>query len=134
MASSAKQEYVFFGESERIIRILREMASLDADFENQSNNEFFNITMQKYIEQSNLLDPFLEQMLAILCEPLIEYMSRFAQEFMKEENINLDLEDHFSSRELSHIHSLFKNLGIITNTRGYKIVMKMLPHEVIFRC
>ena len=117
MTSKAKQEFVFFEENEEVMEKLRFYISIE--------NE---VILQKYQEQSNLLDPFLEEMVTLLSTPLLSYMRAFFE--AREKEPSLTFSSHFSERESRHIFALFRVLALLTNTRGYKSVMKLLPHEV----
>ena len=128
MTSKAKQEFVFFEENEEVMEKLRFYISIENDFTNRFHFGTLEVILQKYQEQSNLLDPFLEEMVTLLSTPLLSYMRAFFE--AREKEPSLTFSSHFSERESRHIFALFRVLALLTNTRGYKSVMKLLPHEV----
>ncbi|XP_002723088.2 tubulin-specific chaperone D isoform X1 [Oryctolagus cuniculus] len=69
--------------------------------------ERFRVIMNKYQEQPHLLDPHLEWMMNLLLDMV---------------------QDKTSPAAL--VHLAFKFLYIITKVRGYKIFLRLFPHEV----
>ena len=64
-------------------------------------------TLNQYIDQPHLLDPYIEQCL----NKLISYIK------------NPDI-------DLSIKQEVFRYMFIFVNVRGYKVIVKLLPHEV----
>ncbi|XP_064126499.1 tubulin-specific chaperone D isoform X1 [Loxodonta africana] len=69
--------------------------------------ERFRVIMDKYQEQPHLLDPHLEWMMNLLLDTV---------------------QDKTSPTSL--VHLAFKFLYLITKVRGYKIFLRLFPHEV----
>ncbi|KAG0313904.1 hypothetical protein BGZ97_009783 [Linnemannia gamsii] len=72
----------------------------------------------KYQYQSYLLDPFLEEMISPLITPLRKVVHDVTFGDLKGQNIN------------EHGDLVFYVLNFICKTRGYKTIVKFLPHEV----
>ncbi|RZF49027.1 hypothetical protein LSTR_LSTR011389 [Laodelphax striatellus] len=70
-------------------------------------NEKFKYILNQYKEQPHLLDPYMERMLGEILD------------LVKDPNSSMELR-----------HKLFKYLFVIVNVRGYKVVVRHLPHEV----
>nr|XP_005342030.3 tubulin-specific chaperone D [Ictidomys tridecemlineatus] len=68
---------------------------------------FFLVIMDKYQEQPHLLDPHLEWMMNLLLDMVRDKTSPAAL-----------------------VHLAFKFLYIITKVRGYKVFLRLFPHEV----
>ncbi|XP_013417607.2 tubulin-specific chaperone D-like [Lingula anatina] len=69
--------------------------------------ERFTVIMDSYQEQPHLLDPHLEKLLGQLIEIVRE-----------------------SAVPMPVIHLVFKCLYLITKVRGYKVIVRLMPHEV----
>ncbi|XP_053425237.1 tubulin-specific chaperone D [Nycticebus coucang] len=97
-----------FGESAETGALLGRLRAVHGDrAAREVAEERFRVIMDKYQEQPHLLDPHLEWMM----------------------NLLLDIvQDKTSPASL--VHLAFKFLYIITKVRGYKIVLRLLPHEV----
>ncbi|XP_012658670.1 tubulin-specific chaperone D isoform X1 [Otolemur garnettii] len=97
-----------FGESAETGALLGRLRAVHGDrAAREVVEERFRVIMDKYQEQPHLLDPHLEWMM----------------------NLLLDIvQDKTSPASL--IHLAFKFLYIITKVRGYKVVLRLLPHEV----
>nr|XP_045015131.1 tubulin-specific chaperone D [Jaculus jaculus] len=97
-----------FGESAETRELLgRLRAVFDERAAREVAEERFRVIMDKYQEQPHLLDPHLEWMM----------------------NLLLDIvQDKTSPPAL--VHLAFKFLYIITKVRGYKVFLRLFPHEV----
>ncbi|XP_075418553.1 tubulin-specific chaperone D isoform X2 [Tenrec ecaudatus] len=97
-----------FGESAETRELLGRLRDVHGDpAAREVTLERFRVIMDKYQEQPHLLDPHLEWMM----------------------NLLLDIvQDKGSPPPL--VHLAFKCLYIITKVRGYKIFLRLFPHEV----
>ncbi|KAM6175778.1 tubulin-specific chaperone D isoform 2-T2 [Erethizon dorsatum] len=97
-----------FGESEETRALLGRLRAVHGERRaREVAEERFRVIMDKYQEQPHLLDPHLEWMM----------------------NLLLDIvQDRTSPGAL--VHLAFKFLYIITKVRGYKIFLRLFPHEV----
>ncbi|XP_006886364.1 PREDICTED: tubulin-specific chaperone D [Elephantulus edwardii] len=97
-----------FGESAETRELLGRLRDAHSDLvAREVAVEQFRVIMDKYQEQPHLLDPHLEWMM----------------------NLLLDIvQDKTSPPTL--VHLAFKFLYIITKVRGYKIFLRLFPHEV----
>ncbi|XP_048222175.1 tubulin-specific chaperone D [Perognathus longimembris pacificus] len=97
-----------FGESAEIRALLGRLRELHGELlAREVAEQRFRVIMDKYQEQPHLLDPHLEWMM----------------------NSLLDIvQDKTSPSGLKHL--AFKFLYIITKVRGYKIFLRLFPHEV----
>ncbi|XP_013361458.1 PREDICTED: tubulin-specific chaperone D isoform X2 [Chinchilla lanigera] len=97
-----------FGESEETRALLGRLRVVHGERRaREVAEERFRVIMDKYQEQPHLLDPHLEWMM----------------------NLLLDIvQDRTSPGTL--VHLAFQFLYIITKVRGYKIFLRLFPHEV----
>ncbi|XP_069866100.1 tubulin-specific chaperone D-like [Dipodomys merriami] len=97
-----------FGESGEVRALLGRLRELHGELVlREVAQQQFRVIMDKYQEQPHLLDPHLEWMM----------------------NLLLDIvQDKTSPTSLKHL--AFKFLYIITKVRGYKIFLRLFPHEV----
>ncbi|KAF9304160.1 hypothetical protein BGZ74_002247 [Mortierella antarctica] len=72
----------------------------------------------KYQYQSFLLDPFLEEMVTPLITPIRQLVR------------DVTIGDHKGEHPNEQADEVFYMLYFITKTRGYKTIVKFLPHEV----
>ncbi|XP_077022426.1 tubulin-specific chaperone D isoform X2 [Tamandua tetradactyla] len=107
-ALAARGAFDSFGESSETRELLGHLRAVRGDpVAREVALERFRVIMDKYQEQPHLLDPHLEWMLNMLLEIV---------------------QDKASPSAL--IHLAFKFLYIITKVRGYKIFLRLFPHEV----
>lgn len=101
--------YETFTDASEVKMIIDKMKS---EYRNESSLELceerFGVLIDKYQEQPHLLDPHLD---GLLSELLTIAMS--------------------PATETTLTHQCFKFLYKITKVRGYKIIVRHLPHEVI---
>ncbi|KAM9597792.1 tubulin-specific chaperone D [Trichechus inunguis] len=97
-----------FGESAETRRLLGRLRDVHGELAaREVALERFRVIMDKYQEQPHLLDPHLEWMM----------------------NLLLDIvQDKASPPSL--VHLAFKFLYLITKVRGYKVFLRLFPHEV----
>uniref|UniRef100_A0A8C5YCS2 Tubulin-specific chaperone D n=1 Tax=Microcebus murinus TaxID=30608 RepID=A0A8C5YCS2_MICMU len=97
-----------FGESAETRALLGRLREVHGDrAARELAEERFRVIMDKYQEQPHLLDPHLEWMMNLLLDMV---------------------QDKTSPTALMHL--AFKFLYIITKVRGYKIFLRLFPHEV----
>ncbi|XP_069339168.1 tubulin-specific chaperone D isoform X2 [Eulemur rufifrons] len=97
-----------FGESAETRALLGRLREVHGDrAARELAEERFRVIMDKYQEQPHLLDPHLEWMMNLLLDMV---------------------QDKTSPTAL--VHLAFKFLYIITKVRGYKIFVRLFPHEV----
>ncbi|XP_012511897.1 PREDICTED: tubulin-specific chaperone D [Propithecus coquereli] len=97
-----------FGESADTRALLGRLREVHGDrAARELAEERFRVIMDKYQEQPHLLDPHLEWMMNLLLDMV---------------------RDKTSPTALMHL--AFKFLYIITKVRGYKIFLRLFPHEV----
>uniref|UniRef100_A0A8C8ZV16 Tubulin-specific chaperone D n=1 Tax=Prolemur simus TaxID=1328070 RepID=A0A8C8ZV16_PROSS len=97
-----------FGESAETRALLGRLREVHGDrAARELAEERFRVIMDKYQEQPHLLDPHLEWMMNLLLDMV---------------------QDKTSPTAL--VHLAFKFLYIITKVRGYKIFLRLFPHEV----
>ncbi|XP_022185409.2 tubulin-specific chaperone D [Nilaparvata lugens] len=90
-----------------MINTLKSASSCQDVNKTEQAYEKFKYILNQYKEQPHLLDPYLDQMLGEILD------------LVKETNTSMELR-----------HRLFKYLFVIVNVRGYKVVVRHLPHEV----
>eukprot|EP00826_Nyctotherus_ovalis_P014971 TRINITY_DN14219_c0_g1_i9.p1 TRINITY_DN14219_c0_g1~~TRINITY_DN14219_c0_g1_i9.p1 ORF type:complete len:519 (-),score=116.87 TRINITY_DN14219_c0_g1_i9:466-2022(-) len=117
----------FVKEKDLILSLIKELtSSSEADAKNpsssaleldKSRNVSFGIirSIEKYQEQSGLLDSILEKMVT----PLMEFLLKFAVHASKTHNYSIP----------SHVGHVFEVLYSLLKVRGYKAVTKYMPHE-----
>uniref|UniRef100_A0A8D2D2J7 Tubulin-specific chaperone D n=1 Tax=Sciurus vulgaris TaxID=55149 RepID=A0A8D2D2J7_SCIVU len=97
-----------FGESAEIRALLGRLRAVHGEREaREVVEERFRVIMDKYQEQPHLLDPHLEWMMNSLLDVVRDKTSPAAL-----------------------VHLAFKFLYIITKVRGYKVFLRLFPHEV----
>ncbi|VEN50767.1 unnamed protein product [Callosobruchus maculatus] len=100
----------YFTEHEEIFQLidnLKIVAESEKPFAEEKPFERFSFILNQYIEQPHLIDSYLDQML----EKLISIV-RSTENTMK------------------HKHLAFMHMFVIVNVRGYKVIVRHLPHEV----
>ncbi|XP_077897457.1 tubulin-specific chaperone D [Ictidomys tridecemlineatus] len=97
-----------FGESEETRALLGRLRAVHGErAAREVAEERFRVIMDKYQEQPHLLDPHLEWMMNLLLDMVRDKTSPAAL-----------------------VHLAFKFLYIITKVRGYKVFLRLFPHEV----
>lgn len=97
-----------FSESKEVIAMIKNLScESESQRESERAYERFKYIINQYKEQPHLIDPYLDE---ILSE--IVYLVRN------------------SAISLSTKQKAFKYLHLITNVRGYKVIVQHLPHEV----
>ncbi|XP_040845817.1 tubulin-specific chaperone D isoform X3 [Ochotona curzoniae] len=97
-----------FGESAEVRALLGGLRDvLGERAEREAAQERFRVIMDKYQEQPHLLDPHLEWMMNLLLD------------IVQDKTVPTAL-----------VHLAFKFLYIITKVRGYKVFLRLFPHEV----
>ncbi|XP_006869675.1 PREDICTED: tubulin-specific chaperone D [Chrysochloris asiatica] len=97
-----------FGESVETRELLGRLKDVHGDLAaREVALERFRVIMDKYQEQPHLLDPHLEWMMSLLLDMV---------------------QDKTSPPTL--VHLAFKYLYVITKVRGYKVFLRLFPHEV----
>ena len=101
-----------FTEHEEVCKIIDEIPSLTTDSQQAKRNwQRFSFVLDQYQEQPHLIDPHLEKIL----EKIIT--------LIRNESLDPELK-----------HETFRYLYFIAKVRGYKVVTRLLPHEVWNNC
>lgn len=128
----------FFIERDQVIALLTELAAVQfpsdesaVDDEFTRKHKTVTTILDRYLEQSNLLDPFLRQLLA----PLLTEIQRVIRRVADERRAAVAAEDSdvaFPCQLYRNpkLHALFQLVYHLTKVRGYKTIVKLLPHEV----
>lgn len=99
-----------FIESKEVLDMITDLSKLcgtEHSHDAEKAYERFKFIFNKYKEQPHLLDSYLDEILSA-----IVYLVR-------KDDSQLELK-----------HKSFKYLFLVTNVRGYKVVVRHLPHEV----
>jgi len=100
-----------FSESKLVHDILDDVVNVyNSEQSSEVAYEKLKRLLNQYIDQPHLLDPFIEQ---FLCK-LIDYI--------KNPEVSLAIKQE-----------VFRYMFLFVNVRGYKVIVKLLPHEVSFR-
>lgn len=98
----------YFSETKAVHEILDDVLNVySSDHLSEIAYEKLKKILNEYIEQPHLLDPYIEQFLA----KLIDYV--------KNPEISLPVKQE-----------VFRYLFLFVNVRGYKVIIRLLPHEV----
>ena len=103
--------------------------SLDKSFPFIKIKERICYIMQKYQEQSNLLDPHLEKIVSPLMNVIKVYLNEKLASYLKEIAQNNEFKGN-SIVYCEDFHHLLGIIYVICKVRGFKFVMKYFPHEV----
>lgn len=97
-----------FTEVNEVSEMLDNLRNIYADkSQNERAYERFSLILGQYKEQPHLLDPHIDQLL----EKCIN--------FIRDDNNSVELK-----------HNVFKYMFVFVNVRGYKVIVRHLPHEV----
>lgn len=98
-----------FSELSEVLEIIGNLENVVKEQQSvvEKTYERFLYILSQYQEQPHLLDPHLEELLR-----------RFIEVIKKPE----------SSARLKH--EIFKYMVVLINVRGYKVIVRLLPHEV----
>ncbi|TFK40548.1 TBCD protein [Crucibulum laeve] len=96
---------------------LYEEPSLDADKKEFFLSQRLFVILAEYQEQSYLLDPFLEQLIA----PVVELLKFYAKKSIQ------NPDEKGSSARVERVASLLYNY---IKCRGYKTIIRFFPHEI----
>ncbi|KAH9480301.1 Tubulin-specific chaperone D [Psilocybe cubensis] len=77
----------------------------------------FTTTLDEYQEQSYLLDPYLEQLVAPVVETLKEY-------------VKISISNKSDRSDIWHAHRTANVLYCYVKFRGYKTIVRFFPHEI----
>lgn len=98
-----------FTEHSEIVKLIDEVVINDKDSQIAKKNwQRFTFILDQYQEQPHLIDPFLEHVLNRIVD------------IIKNENLGFNIK-----------HEAFRHLYFISKVRGYKVIARLLPHEVI---
>lgn len=99
---------VLFTEWKQILGLIDELQEIHTDdSKSEKAYEQFKYILTQYIEQPHLIDPYL-------CEILEKILSLVRE----------------PTQPSSLKHKAFRYLFLVVNVRGYKVVLRNLPHEV----
>ena len=121
----------FFEERERMTTLLRTMASTNKGTE-EMLREVEKI-LEKYQEQPQLLDPALEEMLKVVMDGVRGILKRWQESQNEEKTTSSPMRSYFSKFKVfrdSQMDRLMSVLYLFCKTRGYKSIVKFLPHDV----
>lgn len=105
-----------FTEHEEVFRMIDSLPNIanvgqsTIDRTSERTYERFSFILSQYIEQPHLLDSHIDAIL--------------------EKMIGI-IRDTSNTMKLKHL--IFKYMFVLVNVRGYKVVVRHLPHEVIFK-
>ncbi|KAG7383272.1 hypothetical protein PHYPSEUDO_003895 [Phytophthora pseudosyringae] len=122
----------FFEEREQVrgllLELVRPTPGRDVGREFLAAHASVTQILDRYLEQSHLLDPYLREMLAPLVTEIKRVMAqRLAQtEAEAEGGVAFPCQVYRDPR----LHKLFQIVYHLCKVRGYKTLVKLLPHEV----
>ncbi|KAE9047708.1 Tubulin-specific chaperone D [Phytophthora rubi] len=123
----------FFEEREHVRDLLQKMTQTrlpspesDVDRDFLAAHCSVTNTLDKYLEQSHLLDPYLHEMLDPIVKEIKRVMAEKAQAEADAEGVAFPCQVYRNPR----LHKLFQVVYHLCKVRGYKTVVKLLPHEV----
>ncbi|RLN62335.1 hypothetical protein BBJ29_007577 [Phytophthora kernoviae] len=126
----------FFEEREQVRGLLNQLVATrfptplsDVDREFLAAHDTVTQILDKYLEQSHLLDPYLHEML----DPIVAEIKRVMTERRNAlETAATDEAMAFPCQVYRdpRLHKLFQIVYHLCKVRGYKTVVKLLPHEV----
>jgi len=120
----------FFEERERTTEVLRKMASTNKGSE-ELLREVERI-LEKYQEQPQLLDPALEEMLGLVMHGVRGILKRWSEK-TSTTSTSSSPRSYFSKFKVfrdPQMDRLLHVLYLFCKTRGYKSIVKFLPHDV----
>jgi hypothetical protein len=127
VVEAEKKENTFFSEKAEVLELIGKIALPGAKGDAVAYERLCKI-FEKYQEQPHLLDPHLESMI----EPVMEKVKEIIHE--REAELQQAAEDGqafpFQTYRNSQLHQLFQIIYQLSKTRGYKTIVKFLPHEV----
>jgi hypothetical protein len=122
-----KKENTFFSEKQECLDLIAVIAKPGAENGDQAYERLCKI-YEKYQEQPHLLDPHLEAMI----EPVMVRVKQIIHQ--REAELQKAAEDGqafpFQTYRNPQLHQLFQIIYQLSKTRGYKTIVKFLPHEV----
>ena len=89
--------------------------------------------MEKWSEQPQLLDPALEEMLKVVMDGVRGILKRWSRNEEKKTSKSSPMRSFFSKFKVfrdSQMDRLMSVLYLFCKTRGYKSIVKFLPHDV----
>lgn len=123
----------FFEEREQLRELLRKVIQTrlptpqsDVDHEFLAAHTTVLEILDKYLEQSHLLDPYLHEML----DPVVIEIERVMAERRYAPEIRDAVTFPCQVYRNPRLHKLFQIVYHLCKVRGYKTVIKLLPHEV----
>ncbi|KAG2760722.1 Tubulin-specific chaperone D [Phytophthora cactorum] len=123
----------FFEEREQVRELLHKLVQTrlpspqsDVDREFLAAHTTVSQILDRYLEQSNLLDSFLREMLDPLVTEIKRVMAERTQTTEAGDAVAFPCQVYRDPR----LHKLFQIVYQLCKVRGYKTVVKLLPHEV----
>ncbi|ETM99131.1 hypothetical protein PPTG_18987 [Phytophthora nicotianae INRA-310] len=123
----------FFEEREQVRELLQKLAQTrlptpqsDVDREFLAAHSTVSQILDRYLEQSHLLDPYLREMLHPLVTEIKRVMAERTQTAETEDAVAFPCQVYRDPR----LHKLFQIVYQLCKVRGYKTIVKLLPHEV----
>ncbi|KAL3660909.1 hypothetical protein V7S43_013926 [Phytophthora oleae] len=132
MEGESCSERRFFEEREQVRDLLQKLVQYrSATPESDVDRDFLSAhssvisILDRYLEQSHLLDPYLREMLSPLVTEIKRVMLDRAQA-TAQDGVAFPCQVYRDPR----LHKLFQIVYQLCKVRGYKTVVKLLPHEV----
>ncbi|KAG6592731.1 Tubulin-specific chaperone D [Phytophthora cinnamomi] len=134
MEGESCSERRFFEEREQVRELLLQMTQTRPPTpESDVSRDFLaahcsvTSTLDKYLEQSHLLDPYLREMLAPVVHEIKRVMAERAQtQADAAQGVAFPCQVYRNPQ----LHKLFQLVYHLCKVRGYKTLVKLLPHEV----
>ncbi|KAL4175352.1 hypothetical protein KRP22_000320 [Phytophthora ramorum] len=123
----------FFDEREQMSDLLRKLVQTrlptpQSDVDREFLGAHITVTqiLDRYLEQSHLLDPYLHEMLDPIVQEIKRVMAERVDAVAESDGVAFPCQMYRNPR----LHKLFQIVYHLCKVRGYKTVVKLLPHEV----
>ncbi|KAF4045773.1 Tubulin folding cofactor D C terminal [Phytophthora infestans] len=129
----SSSERRFFEEREQVRGLLQKLVQTqlptlqsDLDHEFLAAHATVSQILDRYLEQSHLLDPYLHEIVNPLVTEIKRVMTERTQRAKTDDAVAFPCQVYRNPR----LHKLFQIIYQLCKVRGYKTVVKLLPHEV----
>lgn len=128
----SSSERRFFEEREQVRGLLQKLVQTqlptlqsDLDHEFLAAHATVSQILDRYLEQSHLLDPYLHEIVNPLVTEIKRVMTERTQRAKTDDAVAFPCQVYRNPR----LHKLFQIIYQLCKVRGYKTVVKLLPHE-----